>query len=649
MPGLDWKNSTGKFFLALLLAFILLLFAGAARAWGGQQVKILLNGEEIEPDVPPYINEDSRTMVPIRFVSEALGSQVDWDEGERKVSIRGRAVLIELWIGQKTVTVNGESREMDTVAVIKDGRTMVPLRFLSEFLGMNVSWDGATRTVSLTSLPLPPPSLPEKRLVATVAGSVVNVRTGPDTSFPRLTQVRAGTRLVVTGHSGDWYQVELPGGQKGWIAGWLVEVMEIEEEKEEIKEETGVNGKLLPPSLPFPCSAVIMKDVVNVRSLPGQDSPVIGKVTYGQKLKIIEEQSNWYRVELPDGRSGWIAGWLAAVNYYPEIRVPPGSGYAGGEIGRWGTGGTPGDADPGQPLLITGLLVETAGEGVILTVSASVPQELPLFFRLENPSRLVFDFRGSLSLNGQVPAFQVNHGPVVRVRTAQFNPETVRVVFDLQDAAEYALSRDEDGRRIKIQVKPLSGGRTVVIDPGHGTINHWGSDPGAIGPTGLKERDVVMNISLYLGHILLREGFPVIFTRKGDTALTLPERVQVAAVTGADLLISIHTNASLNPRMSGTMTFYHSSQDPELVFQSNSRKTLAALIQAELVTSLQRENMGVREANFLILRESPVPSALIETAFISNPEEEKLLADPGFQKLAAEAIARGIKAYFARH
>jgi len=80
----------------------------------------------------------------------------------------------------------------------------------------------------------------------------------------------------------------------------------------------------------------------------------------------------------------------------------------------------------------------------------------------------------------------------------------------------------------------------------------------------------------------------------------------------------------------------------------NSRnKTLAALIQAELVALLKREDKGIREASFLILRESPIPAVLIETAFITNPEEEKLLASLEFQRRAAEAIAGGIRKFFA--
>ncbi len=113
-------------------------------------VKLSVNGQEIKPDVPPFIDSNSRTMVPLRFAAEALGSNVDWDADSKTVTVERDNTQISLVIGEKVAEVNSELIDLDTNAIIKDQRTMVPLRFISEALGAKVEWDAKTRTVVIT-------------------------------------------------------------------------------------------------------------------------------------------------------------------------------------------------------------------------------------------------------------------------------------------------------------------------------------------------------------------------------------------------------------------------------------------------------------------------------------------------------------------
>jgi hypothetical protein len=89
-------------------------------------------------------------MVPVRAIIEAIGAQVDWDEAKRQVTIRNGESVVKLWIDNPEIDVNGEKHTMDTQPVIKDDRTMVPLRFVGEYLGMNVDWNEAHRLAILT-------------------------------------------------------------------------------------------------------------------------------------------------------------------------------------------------------------------------------------------------------------------------------------------------------------------------------------------------------------------------------------------------------------------------------------------------------------------------------------------------------------------
>ncbi|MEW5919850.1 MAG: N-acetylmuramoyl-L-alanine amidase [Bacillota bacterium] len=619
----------------LLASFgVLFLWTGYGVVQAAGPVSITVDGVTVQTDVPPYIDDNARTMVPARLVSEALGCYVEWHAGEQRVRIARPGIIVELDIGQQAARVNGTEQGMDTTAVIREGRTMVPLRFLAETFGLKVNWEQEQQTVAIQSPPPPPPPEPAANPRAgtvTVTGDLVNIRSGPGVDYSRLTQVAAGTRLSVLAEDGDWLQVEIPQGGKGWIAGWLVEFQGGIPSGETVLRDFAVPSGVTR-------SALIMKESVNVRSGPGVDYGIVARLTLGQQLVVLGERDNWFEVRLPDGGSGWLAGWLVAVRYDAQRQeTAADKSRLAALISRWGPEGEQHMA--GDLPAITGVEVERSGSGVLLKVNGSSALKLPASFRLENPSRLVFDFPACLVEEDPAPALQVNHGPVARFRLSRFDAGTVRIVADLQGSASYALTQDPDGRVITIQIRPIDpGGRVIVIDPGHGAFHEWGgSDPGAIGPTGLKERDVVRSISLELGNILLNEGYSVIYTRQGDTALTLEDRAATASISGAELLISVHANASTNRAAAGTMTFYHLA----------SGRAPAGYIQVELLNRLQREDKGVRQANFLVLRSCPIPAVLVEVAYISNPAEEKLLADPAFQRRAAEAMALGIKRYLA--
>lgn len=93
---------------------------------------------------------NSRTMLPIRFVAEALGAKVGWDESAQAVTVTADNVNISLTVGQSSASVNGTSIALDAPSFIENGRIFLPLRFVAENLGANVSWDGTTQTVTIT-------------------------------------------------------------------------------------------------------------------------------------------------------------------------------------------------------------------------------------------------------------------------------------------------------------------------------------------------------------------------------------------------------------------------------------------------------------------------------------------------------------------
>ncbi|AVQ40668.1 hypothetical protein C7M56_13145 [Clostridium botulinum] len=180
-----------------------------------------------------------------------------------------------------------------------------------------------------------------------------------------------------------------------------------------------------------------------------------------------------------------------------------------------------------------------------------------------------------------------------------------------------------------------SGFKTVIVDAGHG-----GYDSGAVGPTGVKEKDITLKVALKLGNILENNGVKVIYTRTSDNvswpsneSQDLAARVAIANSNNTDLYVSIHAN-SFNGSANGTETYYYSG--------SAKGKEAAEAVQKELVNAIGLYNRGTKTAGYYVLKNTISPSILVELGFIDNRNEEILLNSDWFQQKCAEAIAKGI-------
>ncbi len=172
----------------------------------------------------------------------------------------------------------------------------------------------------------------------------------------------------------------------------------------------------------------------------------------------------------------------------------------------------------------------------------------------------------------------------------------------------------------------------ICIDPGHG-----GRDTGAIGPSGLREKDVNLDIAARLRDKLRDAGFKVILTREDDTKKSLDEIVNFANTNNADIFVSVHNNSHTNREKCGTETFFFS--------QSAGGNVLAGDINSKTIEQIGTFNRGVKTANFFQLRNTKMTSALVEGAFISNPDEEAKLNDSNFRDKIAIGIYNGILLY----
>ena len=197
----------------------------------------------------------------------------------------------------------------------------------------------------------------------------------------------------------------------------------------------------------------------------------------------------------------------------------------------------------------------------------------------------------------------------------------------------------------EIKFSPGIKGKKIVIDPGHG-----GEDSGAIGPSGVTEKSITLQISKEVEKMLKEAGAKVIMTRTTDTEVSpkhrqatdvdeLQARCDVANKANADIFISIHMDSFTSREASGTTGYYY-------VKGSAASKNLAASIQSSLVAQLKTTSRGIRTCKFYVVRHTKMPATLIEVAFVSNPKEEKLLTSKKGVEKAATGIVKGISDFF---
>ncbi len=355
----------------------------------------------------------------------------------------------------------------------------------------------------------------------------------------------------------------------------------------------------------------------------------------------------------------------------------------------------------GAAVQINGVRMWPAPENTRLVFDVSGPAEYKLF-DLENPPRLVIDLKNARLLN---PLTQPSDSDKLlrKIRSAPRNGHDIRVVLDMHNKANYKSfllkPNQKYGHRLVIDLHQLESSRPLVvkksiqkkqglrqlviaIDAGHG-----GEDPGAMGYSGVYEKDVVLAIARRLERLVEQEpGMRPVMIRGGDYYVSLRDRTRLARKHKADFYISIHADSFRDKRVRG-MSVYALSRNGAsdeaarwLAEKENSSDLMGgvslddkddllasvlldlsqtATIEASLAVGNEvLRNMKplgklhkkrVQQARFVVLKSPDIPSILVETAFISNPSDDRNLRSAKHQKALAAAMMKGVHVYFSRN
>jgi N-acetylmuramoyl-L-alanine amidase len=332
---------------------------------------------------------------------------------------------------------------------------------------------------------------------------------------------------------------------------------------------------------------------------------------------------------------------------------------------------------------------------VVIELDRAVPYQ---FGRLSNPDRLYIDlYKLRLAADWERHSVNIDDERLKTIRIAQNHADLVRIVLDLKVLGDFRVYTLAKPYRIVVdlrggatalrngarplppvrQAKPSVKTRrpVIIIDPGHG-----GKDPGAIGPDGLQEKVVVLRVAKELRHLFRRHlpQYRVMLTRDRDVFIPLGKRARLANQHRAHLFISIHANSSKRRQVDGIETWYlsfaandrakriaarenHMSEaelsDLEIILRDlretdriNQSAVLASTMQTVLVKHVASQYRGIRNrgidgAPFVVLLHTSMPSILVETAFISNPRDERRLRSRAYQRTLAQGIFRGARQY----
>ena len=237
-----------------------------------------------------------------------------------------------------------------------------------------------------------------------------------------------------------------------------------------------------------------------------------------------------------------------------------------------------------------------------------------------------------------------------KLRTESLGETGIRVIIPIKKNTNINYEEGFDNKQLKLTLKTIKETefyqqkptpsilkrnqniKTVVIDAGHG-----GSDVGAT-REGVYEKDLTLDISKRLATILRKKGINVLMVRNNDATVSLEERVDFSENNKADVFVSIHVNSSVTPEGNGLETHYYTPQSYDF----------AQIVHKEFTSAIKAKDRGLFKSKFYVINHTTCPSILVETGFISNPEEREELLTAQRRQKTAESIAKGILKYLGK-
>lgn len=652
------------------------------------QVPIIMDGKEISTTSPSFVH-DNRTLVPIRFIEENYGAEVIWVQETKSIIVKYKGETVKLTIDSSTATINGENRILDKGSIPrlvtfagKDTRTMVPLSFLAEAFGFEVGWDYENEVPFINSKEeeSKDPEVDEKSSIV----SSINVLKGSTDK----------NKIIVESNKELYYEtvfieetltfvldikdtmllekdtLDAPGAMK--IDDDIIKEIRYSQFSRkpdvmrvsiDLKEKTIPNiitrkdGTGLMISFENNSLKGITKEIIN-----GEEAIVLDGVDYNSmniiKLKNPERLVIDFLDTVLEGEPyaeyphdlGFIKGvrvsqFRADNNYSPSDQIV-----------RVVLDIKEGVSDPN-------VKIDSNDNKVIIFPEKSFWENIS-YEKIEGERHFIINTlmdtiynvdydHASKTLEVRLPSenVELNDGLIIikdelldGIVVEKGEVETM-LSLQFRRSIEFIQVSNYIDNKIHLVIKRMHdimpNDRLIVIDPGHG-----GYQPGATSITGKKEKDFNLVVSHKLNNRLNELGYNTLMTRKEDTALGLYERPAMANELNADIFVSIHANAfPNNPAIQGIEILYCPAYNSEI--KEKDQHPLAQSVLDALLKSTGAKSRGIiKRPKLVVLRESRMPSILVEAGYLTNAAEEKLLFTDEYQNKIVDGIVNGIVNYF---
>ncbi len=398
---------------------------------------------------------------------------------------------------------------------------------------------------------------------------------------------------------------------------------------------------------------IITGDSVNVREEPSISSSVITQIDSGETFPFLQEENDWYQIELENGTKGWIASWLGKIEEIESTISSTKNGI----------------------ILVDNLNIRSEPNTNSTIINQLQKDDHVQVISQENDwTEILYQSKSAWISSQYVDILEEEKNSEEDNTQTNMDAEFITTLFDntsikekptsksksigetKADTVLEVLEKKDDWYKVKFdhdktgyiatwivsdRAVPATNpttieeavNKTIVIDAGHG-----GRDDGAAGSNGTHEKELTLNVATQLASNLKRIGFNVVMTRSDDQFIPLEDRTYIATNNNADAFISIHFDSIEDSSVTGHTTYYYHDRDTQL----------SELIHQEISHVAQIRDRGVRFGDYFVLRENLKPSVLLELGYISNPEEEKIINSKNYQQQIAEAIAKGIQKYFSQ-
>ena len=643
-------------------------YDGKNHKYNAEAVYLYINGNRIENlPMQPIIFNNS-TLVPAREAFEALNSKVLWNKDTLEVEVLYQGNNIKMKIDEKVATVNGVSYEMPIPPKLINSKTMIPVRFVSEAIGLDVFWDGEKRIVNISNANLIETTTQyttnEVLELDTKEYGIINSIDMPDSdehSFSIHTDKKINKYEVVKLNENE-YALDLYNFKNGIKESTINSVSNfvskiLIEEKDDF---TRLIFNLITPTF-YDVSISLDEKILNI-SFGGNIISKIEKYNNQDSdiLKIYSEYNPKYTLEKKDTENKVIlklenvyfknivedfkdTKYITDVKYYQDSdsilnvevyfseQLEIDSKYDNNTLIL-----TIGKSIQKQPIFTQ--------ESIVIPKNSNIPIDINSIIQEDNylNKKYILNFNTDISSLLPLGTHKINNNLVNNILVENISNKT-RLTINCNQIIAVNLTEDNSNIYIEI-VKPKEKYKNiVVIDPGHG-----GSDPGTSG-LGLKEKDIVLDISNKLINLIDNDdNIKVYSSRISDVYPSFDDRTSLGNEVG-DMFVSIHINAPGNPNNttpSGTEVYYLNFNTSERGINS---KVMADTFQKNIVNSIATKDRGTKTANFKVLRDSKIPAVLCEIAFITNPEDNKKLASNEYRQKIADALYKSIKELFEKY